>query len=102
MEDDGEHVLRPGDSACWPAGVANAHAVADHSDLPCTYPICGTRLPRDVVHDPDLRQTLVIEGADWRIHGADRAPLREGVEGVERSLGDWLVKFESGRAARTK
>jgi uncharacterized cupin superfamily protein len=25
IEEDGPHTLRPGDAACWPAGVANAH-----------------------------------------------------------------------------
>src|SRR5438552_3750602 len=31
VENDGEHVLRPGDAACWPAGVPNAHFVVNRS-----------------------------------------------------------------------
>lgn len=42
-EDDGPHVLRPGDSACWPAGVPNGHTVANRSQAPCSYLIVGTR-----------------------------------------------------------
>lgn len=94
IENDGEHVIRPGDAACWPAGAANAHTVFNHTDAPCTYLICGTRLPRDVVHYPDLGRTLYIEGKDWRILGRDGSLIREG---VERSLGDWLQRFLSER-----
>ncbi len=32
VEDDGEHLLLPGDAACWPAGVPNAHHVLNRSD----------------------------------------------------------------------
>ncbi len=90
IEDDGEHLLVPGDAACWPAGTANAHTVVNHSDSPCTYLICGTRAPRDIVHYPDLGQTLSIEGKAWRIHRADGTLIKEG---EEKSLGDWLLKF---------
>lgn len=34
VEEDGAHLLRPGDAACWPAGVANAHQVVNRSDAP--------------------------------------------------------------------
>lgn len=44
-EDDGPHVLRPGDSACWPAGVPNGHTVSNRSQAPCSYVIVGTRGP---------------------------------------------------------
>jgi uncharacterized cupin superfamily protein len=50
IEDDGPHVLRAGDAACWPAGVPNAHHVVNRSGAPCTYLIVGSRLPSDTVH----------------------------------------------------
>ncbi len=50
IEDDGPHVLHPGDAACWPAGVPNAHHVINLSDAPCTYMIVGSRMPSDTVH----------------------------------------------------
>jgi uncharacterized cupin superfamily protein len=55
-EDDGAHVLMPGDSACWPAGVPNGHTVSNTSAAPCSYVIVGTRIENDVghyVHDAD-------------------------------------------------
>ena len=50
IEDDGAHTLHPGDAACWPAGVPNAHHVVNRSDRPCTCLIVGTRAPSDRVH----------------------------------------------------
>jgi uncharacterized cupin superfamily protein len=49
-EDDGPHVLRPGDSACWPAGIPNGHTVANRSQAPCSYLIVGTRGPDQSGH----------------------------------------------------
>ncbi len=84
IEDDGEHVLTAGDAACWPAGAPNAHTVVNRSDAPCTYLICGTRRTNDIVHYPDLGQTLHIEGTDWRIVKADGSLLKEGYWNEER------------------
>ena len=56
-EDDGHHTLVPGDSACWPAGVANGHTVSNRSNDPCSYLIVGTRGPDQSGHyvsDPDV------------------------------------------------
>jgi uncharacterized cupin superfamily protein len=55
-EDDGAHVLQPGDSACWPAGVRNGHTVSNRSASPCSYLIVGTRgldESGEYVDDPD-------------------------------------------------
>ena len=67
VEDDGRHLLRPGDAACWPAGVPNAHQVVNQSDEPCRYLIVGTRPSHDVCHYTDLKQVLHTEGNTWRI-----------------------------------
>ena len=34
IEDDGEHLLVSGDTACWPAGTPNAHHVVNRSEHP--------------------------------------------------------------------
>ncbi len=77
-ENDGEHVLHPGDAACWPAGVPNAHHVTNRSDAPCTYLIVGTRLTQDVCHYPDLGRTLYSEGETWRLVEADGSVAKTG------------------------
>jgi uncharacterized cupin superfamily protein len=65
VENDGSHLLGPGDAACWPAGVPNAHHVVNRSDAPCTYLIVGTRAPTDRVEYADVDR-LYIRHADGR------------------------------------
>ncbi|MFN3293971.1 MAG: cupin domain-containing protein [Gemmobacter sp.] len=53
-ENDGATDLPPGSCVCWPAGVANAHALENRSDRPVTYFVAGSRLPEDEVTYPDI------------------------------------------------
>jgi uncharacterized cupin superfamily protein len=78
VENDGPHVLRPGDAACWPAGVPNAHHVVNHSSAPCTYLIVGARLTHDVCHYPDAGRILYTEGPTWRLQRIDGTLLKSG------------------------
>jgi uncharacterized cupin superfamily protein len=77
-ENDGETVLYPGDAACWPAGVPNAHHVSNRSGEPCSYLIVGTRPSHDVCHYPDLGRTLYTEGETWRLVDIDGQVLKSG------------------------
>lgn len=78
VDDDGAHVLGPGDAAGWPAGVPNAHHVHNRSDAPCAYLIVGTRPTHDVCHYPDVGKTLHTEGATWRVEDTSGRVLRSG------------------------
>lgn len=78
IESDGEHLLRTGDAACWPAGVPNAHHVVNRSGSPCTYVIVGTRLTHDVCHYPDSGRTQYDEGEHWRIEDRHGKLLKGG------------------------
>ena len=78
VEDDGAHVLLPGDAACWPAGVANAHHVQNRSEAPCVYLIAGTRAPRDILHYPDSGQILHNEEDRWRLVRTDGTLVKSG------------------------
>ena len=78
IEDEGNHILLPGDAACWPAGTANAHQVHNRSKAPCSYLIVGTRAPHDVVHYPDSEQILYNEGDRWRLLRTDGTILKSG------------------------
>ena len=78
VEDDGPHVLEPGDAACWPAGVPNAHHVLNETSEPCSYLIVGTRLTHDICHYPDVGRTLYTEGEVWRIEDASGSVLKSG------------------------
>jgi uncharacterized cupin superfamily protein len=79
VEEDGAHLLGPGDAACWPAGVANAHRVVNRSGEPCTYLIFGTRVARDVVHYPESGRILRdFEDGTWRMHRIEDGSLIKG------------------------
>ena len=78
VENDGRNVLEPGDAACWPAGVPNAHHVLNESTEACSYLIVGTRVTHDVCHYPDVGKTLYTEGNVWRVEDASGAVLKSG------------------------
>jgi uncharacterized cupin superfamily protein len=80
IENDGAHALQPGDVACWPGGVANAHHVVNRTDAPCTYLIVGSRLDRDITHYPDSGEIQYDEVATWRICRADGTLIRGGTK----------------------
>jgi uncharacterized cupin superfamily protein len=71
-------VLRPGDAACWPAGVPTAHHVSNQSGEPCSILIVGTRVTQDVCHYPDTGRTLHRVGNDWRLLEADGQVFKTG------------------------
>ena len=77
-ENDGQHALHAGDSACWPAGNPNAHHVSNQSSEPCSYLIVGTRLTHDTCHYPDTGRTLYSEGSTWRLVEADGTLFKSG------------------------
>ena len=78
VENDGEHVLHPGDAAAWPAGTANAHSVVNRSAAPCTFLIVGTRATRDVCYYPDSGTRCHTEGEKWWIEDDKGAILKSG------------------------
>ena len=41
IEDEGRMVMRPGDCAAWPKGVANGHHLVNESDAPCRFIVMG-------------------------------------------------------------
>ena len=71
-------VLHTGDTACWPAGVPNAHHVSNQSTEPCSYLIVGTRVTHDICHYPDVGKTLYNEGEAWRLEDASGQVLKSG------------------------
>lgn len=79
IEEDGDHLLHPGDAACWKAGTANAHQVVNRSGAPCTYLIFGARVAHDIVHYPDVGRILYdFDDGTWRLHRTDGTLIKEG------------------------
>ncbi len=100
IEEDGPHLLRSCDAACWPAGAANGHQVVNRSGAPCSFLIFGSRAIPDVIHYPDREEVLydfedgssrlqrtdgtlieelhTFEDGSWRLQSADGTLIKEG------------------------
>jgi uncharacterized cupin superfamily protein len=78
-EDDVDHVLREGDAACWPAGLAVAHSVSNRSSESCSYFVVGTRSSKDVCHYEEIGQVLHSNGERWKLVDREGRTLREGL-----------------------
>jgi uncharacterized cupin superfamily protein len=60
VEEGGETVLRPGDCAAFPKGVANGHHLVNRSTSPCVFVAIGKAAETDC-HYPDI--DLHLDGA---------------------------------------
>lgn len=70
-EDEGETVLRAGDCAAFPKGVANGHRLVNRSDSPCVFIAVGKGATTDC-HYPDI--DLHLDGATSRFTRKDGTP----------------------------
>ena len=80
VEDRGETVLRPGDAAAWPAGVANGHQLVNRSDAPASHLVVGTRARDDRVRYSTLDEIGTKRGgvvARTRRDGTPLAPQED-------------------------
>ena len=77
-ENDGAHELSPGDCACWPAAVENAHTVENSTDASIEFLVAGTKPLKDQVRYPDAARTLYHEPPDWRQIADDGTVLKHG------------------------
>jgi uncharacterized cupin superfamily protein len=58
-EDDGETILKAGDSAAWRAGVANGHCLINRSDRETVFIEVGTRSPAEKAHYSEIDMMVV-------------------------------------------
>lgn len=63
IEEEGETVMRPGDCAAFPKGVANGHHLVNRSDRPCLFYAIGRGSTTDA-HYPDV--DLHLDGPTQR------------------------------------
>lgn len=70
IEDGGETVMRPGDVAAFPKGVADGHQLVNRSDAPCVFVAIGKPSDTDC-HYPDIDMHLdAAKGAFTRKNGS--------------------------------
>ena len=69
VDDDGEHVLKPGDIAAFPKNDGNGHVVQNRSDAPCVFIVVG-RPSATACHYPDIDMHLPAGGPFQRKDGS--------------------------------
>jgi uncharacterized cupin superfamily protein len=73
VDDDGEHLLRPGDCCAWKAGVANGHHLRNRTERDAVYLEVGSRRPEtDGCDYPDI--DMVARPAETRYRHRDGTP----------------------------
>ncbi len=76
--EDTETLLRAGEAACWPAGRAIGHQLANRAATPAVYLTIGTRHAADVIHYPDHDLITHKQGTGRRYLHRDGTPYPQG------------------------
>lgn len=63
IENEGETVIRPGDSATFKAGVANGHTVVNRGSVDAVFIEVGTRAATEIAEYPDVDMRAVNDGS---------------------------------------
>ena len=77
ITDAGEEVMRPGDCAAFPAGVADGHHFINRSTAPARFLVVGTKAPREVGTYSDVDLVVVVEGGAATFTRKDGTPYQE-------------------------
>jgi uncharacterized cupin superfamily protein len=78
VEDGGETVLKAGDCAAFPAGVANGHCVQNLTDKPGAFFVVGAKTPQETAWYSDIDMKLDVHGEKMRFTRRDGSPLDGG------------------------
>ena len=79
VEEDDETLLRPGDIAAFPKGVANGHQLVNRSERPCTFVAIG-RIALSDCHYPDI--DLHLDGKTARFVRKDGSDFETPAQAV--------------------
>lgn len=75
VQDEGETVMRAGDCAAFPAGVANGHHFLNRSALPASFLVIGSRAKREVATYSDVDLKVEMEGGKAVFTHKDGTPF---------------------------
>ncbi|MFL5037555.1 MAG: cupin domain-containing protein, partial [Microvirga sp.] len=71
VEDEGETILRAGDTAGFKAGVPNGHHLLNRTERDGVFLVVGSRAAAERAHYPDV--DLLYEATDGRVRYTNRA-----------------------------
>jgi uncharacterized cupin superfamily protein len=74
VQDEGEHVMRPGDCAAFPAGDPNGHHFLNRTQAPARFLVVGTRAQRETATYSDVDLVLEVEAGQHRFTYRDGTP----------------------------
>ena len=74
VQDAGETVMRAGDCAAFPAGVADGHHFINRSGTEARFLVVGTKAPREVATYSDIDLVVTLEGGRATFTRKDGAP----------------------------
>lgn len=72
--DSGERVLRAGDCAAFPAGVADGHCLVNRSGAEGRFLVVGSRAPQEVCTYTDVDLKVEMSGGSARFTRRDGSP----------------------------
>lgn len=74
VTDAGEEVMRPGDCAAFPAGVADGHHFINRSDAVARFLVVGSKAAREVATYSDVDLVVTVEGKSAVFTRKDGSP----------------------------
>lgn len=75
-QDEGETVMRPGDCAAFPAGVANGHHLINRTDREARFLVVGSRMNPERVTYSDVDLELELKDGQATFTHRDGTPLQ--------------------------
>jgi uncharacterized cupin superfamily protein len=81
IEDGGETIVRPGDTAGFKAGVPNGHHLVNRSDRDAVFLVIGTRAPRERCNYSDIDLIHEQDGDHYRHIHKSGAPYGDWQRG---------------------
>lgn len=75
IDDNGEHDMKPGDCAAFPAGDANGHHFVNNTDAPAAFLVIGTHSPQETAYYSDIDMMAKIDGNGFAFTCKDGSPL---------------------------
>ena len=74
LQDEGEHVLHPGDCAAWKAGDRNGHCFVNRTDAVARFLVVGSKAPREVATYSDVDLVMTVEAGTMTLTYRDGTP----------------------------
>jgi uncharacterized cupin superfamily protein len=81
VEDGGETIVKPGDTAGFRAAVSNGHHLVNRTDRDAVFLVVGTRAQRERCHYPDIDLVHEQDGDRYRLTHKSGAPYGDWQRG---------------------